>query len=101
MADQSNTCDADRVACFSVRAAEHPGSMPRVLGVFAKESLTPTRWTSAVDDGRITMDIQMAGLAAARAEYLAEVIRSMPVVETVLTSAKSASPERARALGLG
>lgn len=101
MAEQSNARDADRVACFSVRATEHPGAMPRVLGVFAKESLTPTRWTSAVDDGLITMDIQMACLAADRAEYLAEVIRSMPVVEAVLTSAKSASPERAQALRSG
>lgn len=88
------SADADRVACFSVHAWADPGAMPRVLEVFAKESLTPTRWTSAVDRDQLVMDIQMAGLPADRAEYFANVIRRMPMVDAVLTSAKSLSPER-------
>ncbi len=85
---------ADRVACFSVHAVVDPGAMPRVLHVFAKENLTPTRWTSVVEADQLVIDIQMAGLAAERAEYFANVIRRMPIVRAVLTSAKSLSPER-------
>ena len=80
------------VACFSVHAAADPGAMPRVLEVFAKESLTPTRWTSAVEAGQLVIDIQMAGLPPERTEYFAAVIRRMPMVTGVLTSAKSLAP---------
>lgn len=92
-----NGTSALRVACFSVHAAVDPGSMPRVLHVFAKENLTPTRWTSMIDQGQLVMDIQMAGLGAERAEYFARVIRRMPMVDMVLTSAKSALPRTAAA----
>ena len=78
-----------RVACFSVRAAADPGSMPRVLHVFAKENLVPTRWTSACDDDGLVIDIQMAGLTEDRADYFARVIGRMPMVTSVLTRAHS------------
>ncbi len=78
-----------RVACFSVYADVDPGAMSRVMQLFAKESLTPTRWTSTVEADRLVIDIQMAGLSAERADYFADVMRRMPVVEAVLTSAKS------------
>lgn len=84
---------AERVACFSVQAFADPGAMPRVLEVFAKESLTPTRWASDVEADRLTIDIQMAGLTEERAAYFARIIGGMPMVERVLTSAKSASPQ--------
>jgi hypothetical protein len=66
--------------------------MPRVLEVFAKESLTPTRWTSVVEGDQLVMDIQMAGLEADRTEYFARVLNRMPMVNTVLTSTKSVMP---------
>ena len=69
--------------------------MPRVLHIFAKENLTPSRWTSVADSQSLVIDIQMDGLGAERAEYFARLMRRMPMVETVLTSAKSTSPERA------
>ena len=94
MAMNPQSVDEENVACFSVRAALHPGAMPRVLELFAKENMTPTRWTSAVEAETVTMDIQMAGLADSRAQYLADVMRGMPLVEAVLTSAKSLCPER-------
>ena len=83
---------ATRVACFSVHAAVDPGAMPRVLEVFAKESLTPTRWTSVVEGDQLEMDIQMAGLAEDRSDYFARVLGRMPMVNVVLTSAKSVLP---------
>lgn len=94
MRDVAFSPDADRVACFSVHAFADPGAMPRVLEVFAKENLTPTRWMSAVDADRLVIDIQMQGLPAERTEYFARLLRRMPMVDVVLTSAKSLAPER-------
>lgn len=85
----THSVSARSVACFAVAAAVDPGAMPRVLEVFAKESLTPTRWTSLVESDQLVIDIQMAGLDPERAEYFARVLRRMPMVQTVLTSEKS------------
>lgn len=95
MPNQAFMPDAGRVACFSVHAAADPGAMPRVLHLFAKENLIPSRWTSVADTLNLVIDIQMDGLGADRTEYFANLMRQMPMVETVLTSAKSVTPERA------
>jgi hypothetical protein len=86
---------ATRVACFSVHPAVDPGAMPRVLEVFAKESLTPTRWTSVVEGDQLVIDNQMIGLAEERAAYFARALGRMPIVAVVLTSAKSLLPVEA------
>lgn len=70
-----------------------PGAMPRVMEVFAKESLIPTRWTSFVENNNLMIDIQMEGLLPARAEYFARVIRKIPMVENVLSSTKASPPD--------
>lgn len=93
----TNDLTATRVACFSVHAAVDPGAMPRVLEVFAKESLIPTRWTSVVEGDQLVMDIQMAGLEEERTDYFARVLGRMPMVNVVLTSAKSILPAEAAA----
>ena len=36
-----------QTACFSVIATAEPKTMPRVLEIFAKGRLVPTRWLSA------------------------------------------------------
>ncbi len=77
------------VSCFSVSAAVDPSVMPRVLGVFARLGLVPDKWYSMVD-GRdhdeLRIDIQMGGLNGSQAEHLAQSIRRIVSVETVLTS---------------
>ena len=62
---------------------------------FAKESPTPTRWTSVVKGDQLVMDIQMAGLAEDRTDYFARVLGRMPMVNVVLTSTKSLLPVKA------
>ena len=79
---------------FCVSATMDPGAMPRVMEVFAKESLIPTRWTSFVENNNLMIDIQMDGLLPARAEYFARVIRNIPMVENVLSSTKASPPDR-------
>jgi acetolactate synthase small subunit len=82
---------AEAVYCFSILAEAEPGVMPRVLELFAKRGLTPTRWHSDVigRDGRdLSIDIQVHGLDVAIGDYIARCLRQVYQVETVLTSQK-------------
>jgi len=82
---------AETVYCFSILAEAEPGVMPRVLALFAKRGLTPTRWHSDVTgkDGRdLAIDVQVNGLDQATGDYIARCLRQVFQVETVLTSQK-------------
>lgn len=82
---------AGSVYCFSILAAAEPGVMPRVLALFAKRGLTPTRWHSDVVGPRgdeLSIDIQVNGLDVAAGDYIARCLRQLYQVQTVLTSQK-------------
>ena len=52
-------------ACFAVRANAEPGVMPRVLELFAKRNLVPTRFHSVVEaNDSLVIDIQMEKMSA-------------------------------------
>ncbi|NQW09365.1 MAG: hypothetical protein HQ481_05720 [Alphaproteobacteria bacterium] len=80
------------VACFSIQALAEPSVMPRVLELFAKRGMIPSRWHSDLG-GRcrdeLTIDLQIEGLPRDRAELIAHAIRQMVSVTSVLTSEKS------------
>jgi hypothetical protein len=83
--------------CFAVRAEATPGMMSRVLELFAKRNLVPTRWHSDVivapprDGGELSLqiDLQMEGIEAELAAYIARCLRQIYGVESVLTSTKA------------
>jgi hypothetical protein len=83
--------------CFAIRADASPGLMPRVLELFAKRNLVPSRWHSDVivaparDGGEthLQIDLQMEGLEAELAAYIARCLRQIYGVESVLTSTKA------------
>ncbi len=78
-------------ACFSVHARAEPGIMPRVIELFAKRGLVPSSWhsaTSGENDGELTIDIQLRGMAADTADFMAARLRQMADVEVVLISRK-------------
>lgn len=83
--------------CFAIRADATPGMMPRVLELFAKRNLVPTKWHSAVialhprEGGgeMLQIDIQMAAIEAELAAYIARCLRQIYGVESVLTSTKA------------
>ena len=82
---------AETVYCFSILAEAEPGVMPRVLELFAKRGLTPTRWHSDVTGpkGReLAIDVQVNGLDVATGDYIARCLRQVFQVEAVLTSQK-------------
>ena len=84
--------------CFAIRADATPGMMSRVLELFAKRNLVPTRWHSDVivaparDGGLATLqiDIQMEGMEAELAAYVARCLRQIYGVDSVLTSTETA-----------
>jgi len=82
-------------ACFAVEARPDPGVMPRVLELFAKRGLVPSQWRSSLAGGSASglhIDIQIDGMEAALAQYIARCLRQLPEVEVVLTSEKCRAP---------
>jgi len=78
-------------ACFAVHGRSEPGVMPRVLALFAKRGLVPTRWHSLVEGAHrdaLSIDVQIEGIGADLADYIAARLRQIPDVEVVLTSQK-------------
>ena len=65
--------------------------MPRVLEIFAKRGLVPARCLNAVAgprDGEIHIDIQLADADRELAERLAQSLRQVGSVQSVLTLEK-------------
>jgi hypothetical protein len=63
--------------------------MPRVLELFAKRGLVPSRWQSATlgdDQSELAIDIQMRGLRRETVDYIAACLRQIASVKVVLTS---------------
>ncbi len=69
--------------------------MPRVLELFAKRGLVPTRFHGAVGGSDLSIDIQVSGIAADTAEHIAACLRNIVHVERVLTAVKSRAAEAA------
>ena len=82
-----------RVFCFSVQAEAGPGILPRVLELFAKRNLVPSRWISDLcgppSRPELSIDIQVEGLTPELTAYIARCLRQIYGVSTVLTSEKS------------
>lgn len=81
--------------CFSVFAAPEPGVMPRVLELFAKRGLVPTRFHGdRIGEGAdgLVIDVHAAALDATVAEHIAGCLRELVDVERVLVAAKRAAP---------
>lgn len=77
--------------CFSVFAAPEPGVIPRVLELFAKRGLVPTRFHGdRIGDGSdgLVIDVHAAGLDADAAEHVAACLRRLVDVERVLVATK-------------
>ncbi|WP_179953888.1 hypothetical protein [Denitrobaculum tricleocarpae] len=90
-AGRSTPAPRKAVHCFSIHAAAEPGVMPRVLELFAKRNLVPSRWHSDVmgpSNRDLSIDLQVVGLDSLTADYVARCLRQVYGVETVLTSEK-------------
>ena len=76
--------------CLTVRAVADPGTLPRLLEVFAKRGMVPAKMFSVVTAAdELTVDLQVNGLDPAQGDLIAMQLRSQVGIETVLTSVKS------------
>ncbi|MGE0255267.1 MAG: hypothetical protein AB7N54_06045 [Alphaproteobacteria bacterium] len=85
---------APATACFSVHAAAEVGVMPRLLELFCKRGLMPTRLHASVggrDAGELSVDLEMAGLDPDLATRLVAEMRQVWGVTLVLASEKRAA----------
>ena len=79
--------------CFAVQAAADPGVMSRVLELFAKRGLVPSRWHSTVAGAageELHIDVQMTALAPDLGDTIARGLRQIVHVQAVLTTVKTA-----------
>jgi acetolactate synthase small subunit len=79
------------IQCFSVTADAEPGAMSRVLEVFAKRGLVPSQWHSTLAGGQgeeLQIDIQITDIDAMLARRLAESLRQIVAVRSILVSEK-------------
>ncbi|MGH6960660.1 MAG: hypothetical protein ACREE7_09270 [Dongiaceae bacterium] len=75
--------------CFAVHAVAEPDVLPRVLELFAKRNLVPTKCYSLVAGAELQVDIQMDGLESELGDFIARCLRQLVHVECVLTSLKA------------
>ena len=83
--------DQPSTSCFSVYAPSDPALLPRVLGVFARQGVVPSRVVAAASErrpGELSIDLQVEGMGIAKREQLAARLRNMVDVAMVLTSEK-------------
>lgn len=78
-------------ACFSVTASSEPNTLSRVLEPFAKRGLTPAHvyaMRTGTNGETMQVDLQLANTDADTAWRLANDLRGLYLVDTVLTSQK-------------
>ena len=76
--------------CLAVRTVADPGILSRLIEVFAKRGMVPTKLFSvATGADELTVDLQVAGLDADLGAIIANQLRSQVGIETVLTSVKT------------
>ena len=90
----TSNSEASATACFSIQAEAEPGVMPRILELFAKRGLIPSRWHSDLEGEAtrrpgLTIDLQVTGLNRQQVEHVSASLRGMISINTVLTSEKS------------
>jgi acetolactate synthase small subunit len=86
-------------ACFSVLAESDPGVMPRLMELFAKRGLVPTRWASQQGPRGLAIDIQMVGMDRDLGAYVGRCMRQVHGVETVLTTEAATVTQAAASAG--
>ena len=76
--------------CLTVRTVADPGSLARLIEVFAKRGMVPSKLFSvATGSDELTVDLQVTGLDADLGAIIANQLRNQVGIETVLTSVKT------------
>lgn len=76
-------------ARFSVVADAHPGMLPRVLELFAKRDLVPSRCAVEVVGQEMVIDLEMPGMNPSTADYVGRCMKQIFGVVGVAVSSMS------------
>lgn len=88
---ETRATDPGRCVTFAVRADADPGSLPRVLELFAKRGLVPASLRSELLPDAETLDIavEVVGMVRAESDHVANCLRAIPLVSHVLTAERT------------
>jgi prephenate dehydratase len=85
--------DPFRCVAFTVHADADPGTLPRVLELFAKRGLVPTALSSRLSGDRLAMEVEAVGLARAESDHIGNCLRQIPMVTQVFTAERTVPAE--------
>ncbi|MCF8478877.1 MAG: hypothetical protein K9H25_00455 [Rhodospirillum sp.] len=78
--------------CLAIQADAEPGLLERVVGQLSKRGLVPSRMVSILEGDQLVLDVQVVGLGDGTARHLAQRLRSMPGVDSVLLCLRNGGP---------
>ena len=82
-AAESRPTDPNRFVAFAVEADADPGTLPRVLELFAKRGLVPLSLSGRLVGDRLTVEIEVAGMVPAESNHVGNCLRQIPMVARV------------------
>ena len=88
----SRPADSSRCVAFTLQADADPGTLPRVLALFAKRGLVPESLTSRLAGDRLALEVAVVGMAPAESNHVANCLRQIPTVRRV-TAADRVLPD--------
>lgn len=88
-AAESRPTDPTRSVTFAVLADSDPGTLPRVLELFAKRGLVPAALNSRLTDGALSIAVEVVGMVRAESNHVANCLRAIPMVGQVSVSERA------------
>ena len=82
----SSLSDSSSQAAFHLRAAVAPDVLPRCLELVTKRNMVPVYWHAEVVGDVFEIAFELEGVDAHLEAYMAECLRQIVNVETVVTS---------------
>ena len=77
---ESRPTDPNRCVAFAVEADADPGTLPRVLELFAKRGLVPLSLTSRLLGDRVAVKVEVVGMVRAESNHVGNRLRQIPMV---------------------
>ncbi|WP_413205236.1 hypothetical protein [Rhodospirillum sp. A1_3_36] len=78
--------------CLAIQALAEPGLIERVVGQLSKRGFVPSRLVSTLEGEQMVLDVQVVGLEDGVARHLAQWLRSLPGVDSVLLCLRNGVP---------
>lgn len=94
---EARPTDPDRCVVFALHADADPGTLPRVLELFAKRGLVPLAMSSRLTGDRLLVEVEVAGMVRAESDHVANCLRQLPMVERATATERAPLTDRAAA----